>query len=124
MEEVLHHLAGVSTRQQQCFEQLVAQQERAEQEIEQFRDTAQRIPLPEPRAVASQLLTKLTEQADVKAYLHTFEVVATREAWDKESCVRTIALFLSGKAQPANYTLSATQCDNYDALKAEILVRG
>ncbi|MGL5295076.1 MAG: hypothetical protein ACRC9V_15200, partial [Aeromonas sp.] len=59
------------------------------------------ISLPDARATAHQLLTKLTAQDDIEAYLHTFEVVATREVWNKSEWARILAPFLTGEAQQA-----------------------
>lgn len=53
--------------------------------VEQLRGAAaQQIPLPEPRMQAHHYLTKLSDQDDGEAYFHTFEVIVTREAWEKE----------------------------------------
>ncbi|XP_051502548.1 uncharacterized protein LOC127411191 isoform X2 [Myxocyprinus asiaticus] len=101
---------------------LSARQERAEQELMQLRlEAAAHIPIPEPRARASQLITKLTEHDDVEAYLQTFEVIAEREGWDWSEWVRTLAPFLMGEVQRAYYALSPASVDDYKELKNEIL---
>ncbi|MGL5293951.1 MAG: hypothetical protein ACRC9V_09370, partial [Aeromonas sp.] len=68
-------------------------------------------------------LTKLAELDDIDAYLHTFKVTATREAWDKREWVRLLAPFLTGKAQQANFALQAPQNEDYFTFKREILAR-
>lgn len=67
----------VTVRQQQCFEQLAAQQEQAEQGKAQLLAAAQCTPLPAPHHTAYQMLNKMIPQADVEAYLCMFEVTAT-----------------------------------------------
>lgn len=124
MEEIIRRLTEITVRQQQFSEQLAARQERTEQVVEQLRGaTAQRTPLPEPRWQAHQHLTKLNDQDDVEAYLHTFEVIATREAWEKERWAQLLAPFLTGEAQRAYYSLPPPRNEDYDALKKEILAR-
>ncbi|KAI7799815.1 hypothetical protein IRJ41_012432 [Triplophysa rosa] len=68
-------------------------------------------------------MTKLTAQDDIEAYLHTFEVIATREAWDKAEWVKILAPFLTGEAQRAYVALQPLASEDYDALKREILAR-
>ncbi len=45
----------------------------------------QAVPLPEPQTQAHHFLTKLSDQDDIEAYLHTFEVIAAQERNGKES---------------------------------------
>lgn len=73
MEEINHQLTDVSIRQQQLVEQLSGRQKCIELALEQLRlGTAGRIPLPEPRVQAQQLLTKLKEHDDIEAYLRAY----------------------------------------------------
>ncbi|MGL5294269.1 MAG: hypothetical protein ACRC9V_10970 [Aeromonas sp.] len=124
MEEIVSRLPEITVRQQQLTEQMTQRQNRADVAMEQMRETiAARIPLPEARSAAHHLLTKLTDQDDVEAYLHTFEVIANREAWDKSEWVKILAPFLMGEAQQAYYALPAAVTEDYDVLKAEILTR-
>lgn len=46
---------------------------------------------PDATSKAHQCLLRLTDDDDVEAYLHTFEVIATREGWVKEEWARIIA---------------------------------
>ncbi|MGL5294258.1 MAG: hypothetical protein ACRC9V_10915 [Aeromonas sp.] len=124
MEDIVHQLAEITARQQQLTEQLTQRQNRADVALEQMRETiAARIPLQEARSAAHHFLTKLTDQDDVEAYLHTFEVIATREAWDKSEWVKILAPFLTGKAQQAYYALPPAVTEDYGVLKAEIHAR-
>ncbi len=81
------------------------------------------MPLPEPRATAHQLLTKLTSQDDVEAYLHTLEVVARREGWDQAEWAQLLAPLLTGEPQRVYYSLPAVSANDYAILKTEILAR-
>ncbi|KAI7802247.1 hypothetical protein IRJ41_004894 [Triplophysa rosa] len=113
MEEIVRRLAEITVRQQQLTEQLTQRQNRADAAMDQMREAiAAWIPLPE-----------LTDQDDVEAYLHTFEVIAAREAWDKAEWVKILAPFLTGEAQRAYYALPTVAAEDYDVLKAEILAR-
>lgn len=90
--------------------------------VEQLQGTAtQRTPLPEPCMQAHLHLTKLIDQEDVEAYSHIFEVIATREAWEKERWAQVLAPFLMGDAQRAYNSLQRPQSEDYEALKSEIL---
>ncbi|XP_056313748.1 uncharacterized protein LOC130229132 [Danio aesculapii] len=120
MEEVIRHLAEVTTRQQKISEQLAARQERLEHQLLQ---AAGRVPLPEVKINAHQHLTKLSDLDDIDAYLHTFEVIAEREKWPEEEWAKLLAPFLTGEAQRAYYSLEAPKNDDYGALKKEILAR-
>lgn len=91
--------------------------------MEQVCVNAQRMPLSGPRLTAHHMLLKMTELDDVEAYLQMFEVVAVREAWDKEQWARLLAPLLLGEAQRAYYVLPADRIDDYDLLKAVILAR-
>lgn len=111
-------MAEVSVQQQQLTEQLVVGQARHAEELVRLREeTAARVPLPEPRATAHQLLTKLTSQDDVEAYLHTFEVVARREGWDQAEWAQLLALLLTGESQWVYYSLPAVSANDYAILK-------
>lgn len=66
------------------------------------------------------MLTKPTAQDDIEAYLHTFEVVATR---DKAEWARVLAPLLISEAQRAYFSLQPPASEDYEALKREILAR-
>ncbi|MGL5179678.1 MAG: hypothetical protein ACRC8N_16370, partial [Aeromonas veronii] len=66
------------------------------------------------------LLTKLSAQDDIEAYLQTFEVVSTR---DKAEWARVLAPLLIGEAQQTYFSLQPPASEDYEALKREILAR-
>lgn len=76
---------------------------------------------PEVGCPAHQVLTNLTEQDDVDAYLHTFELVAAGEGWSWGGWTTMLASFLTGEVQQAYYSLTANVVSDYDTLKAKIL---
>ncbi len=78
MEEIISRLTEVTVWQQQFTERLAARQEYTDRVVEQLQaSTVGRLPLPDAGVKAHQLLVRLTDQDDVEAYLHTFEVIAT-----------------------------------------------
>ncbi len=98
IEDLVRHLAEVADRKQQMTEQLVVSQARHAEDLVRLRaETAARVPLPEPRTTAHQLLTKLTSQDDLEAYLHTFEVVAHGEGCDQAEWAQLLAPLLTGE---------------------------
>lgn len=118
----IHRLAEVATRKQRCTEQLAQCQENTDHVLGLLREaTVARAPLPDAKTTAHQLLTKLTAQDDIEAYLHTFEVVVTRELWDKAEWPKILAPLLSGEAQQEYYSLLPPANDDYEVLKREIL---
>ncbi len=124
MEELLRQLTDVSLRQQQIVEHLAARQGQADGEIAALRTAArQRVPLPDPRVQAAQLLPKMTAHDDVEAYLQMFENTATAEGWDPEVWARALAPLLTGEPQRAYFSLPTTIAENYADVKREILAR-
>ncbi len=124
IEDLVRHLAEVADRKQQLTEQLVVSQARHAEELVRLRaETAARVPLPEPRTTAHQLLTKLTSQDDLEAYLHMFEVVARREGCDQAEWAQLLAPLLTGKPIQVYNSLSAVSANDYAILKTEILAR-
>ncbi len=91
----------------QLKERLAARQKYTDWVVEQLQANAVgRLPLPDAGDKAHQLLVWLMDQDDVEAYLHTFEVIATREGWVREEWARLITPFLTGEAQRAYYFFS------------------
>ncbi|XP_073804753.1 uncharacterized protein [Danio rerio] len=118
IEEVVRHLAEISRRQQVITEQLTARQDLMEQQLRQAAGSSQF-----SEVSAHRFITKLSDLDDIDAYLHTFEVIAERERWPKESWARMLAPFLTGEAQRAYFALETPKNDDYKALKKEILAR-
>ncbi|KAM9330438.1 uncharacterized protein PAF06_013496 [Gastrophryne carolinensis] len=81
------------------------------------------LPTPQRDIRANQYLQKMTPADDVEAFLATFERIATREAWPKESWAGLVAPFLIGEAQKAYYDLEQDAAQDFNKLKAEILAR-
>ena len=78
---------------------------------------------PEPRRAPRDVLTKLTGDEDVEAFLEIFERTAQGERWPPEEWGRIIAPFLTGEAQRAYRDLSSADAQQYPMLKAAILSR-
>ncbi len=124
MDELLKHLTEISIRQQQIVEHMATRQGETEREVAALRfTTAQRVPLPDPRVHAAQLLPKMTAHDDIEHYLSMFETIATREDWPREDWARILAPLLTGEPQQAYFSMSASQADSYDKLRKEILAR-
>ncbi|KAM9301973.1 uncharacterized protein PAF06_015215 [Gastrophryne carolinensis] len=81
------------------------------------------LPTPQRDIHANQYLQKMTPADDVEAFLATFERIATREAWPKESWAGLVAPFLIGEAKKAYYDLEQDAAQDFNKLKAEILAR-
>ena len=75
-----------------------------------------------PRA-PSDVLTKLTPEDDVEAYIEVFECTATREDWPVADWASILAPFLSGEAQRACRDLPVADARDFVKLKAAILAR-
>lgn len=124
MEELLKHLTEVSIHQQQIMEQMAARQGESEQKIAALRTaTAQRVPLPDPRVQATQLLPKMTAHDDAENYLQMFEAIASREGWPREEWARVLAPLLTGEAQHAFFSMSPALSNSYDEPRKEILAQ-
>ncbi len=124
MEELLKHLTEVSIRQQQIMEHMASRQGETERELTALRVTAaQRVPVPDPRVHATQLLPKMTVHDDIENYLQMFEAIATREDWPRGEWARVLAPLLTGEAQRAYFTLSPEQSESYEELRKEILAQ-
>ncbi len=124
MEELLRQLTEVSLRQQQIVEHLATCQGQVEQELVDLHSAArQRVPLPDSRKQAAQLLPKMTAHDDVEAYLQMFENIATTEGWDPEDWARTLAPLLTGEPQRAFFSLPTEMAESYASVKREILAR-
>ncbi len=124
MEELLRQLTEVSLRQQQIVEHLANRQGQVERELVDLHSTArQRVPLPDSRKLAAQLLPKMTAHDDVEAYLQMFENIATTEGWDPEDWARTLAPLLTDEPQRAFFSLPTEMAESYASVKREILAR-
>ncbi|KAL1270491.1 hypothetical protein QQF64_029507 [Cirrhinus molitorella] len=124
MEELLKHLTEVSIRQQQIMEHMASRQGETEREIAALRlAAAQRVPLPDPRAQAAQLLPKMTVHDDAETYLQMFETLAVREGWPREDWARVLAPLLTGEPQRAYFSMPTERSESYDELRKEILGR-
>ncbi|KAI2658233.1 Transposon Ty3-G Gag-Pol polyprotein [Labeo rohita] len=124
MEDLLKCLTEVSVRQQQIVEHIAGRQGQVEEELAALRlAAAQRVPLPDPRIKATQLLPKLTGDDDIELYLQMFETTATRENWDQSEWARLLGPLLTGEAQRAYFSLPTELAESYDNLKKEILGR-
>ncbi len=124
MEELLKHLTEVSIRQHQIVEHMAACQGESEREIAVLRTAAaQRVPLPDPRVQATQLLPKMSAHDDVESYLMMFEAIATQEGWPREEWARVLAPLLTGEAQLAYFSTQPTLRESYDELRKEIMAR-
>ncbi|KAL1277202.1 hypothetical protein QQF64_023875 [Cirrhinus molitorella] len=124
IEELLQRLTEVSIRQQQIVEHIAACQGETERELAAICDSAaQRVPLPDPRIQATQLLPKMSANDDVESFLQMFENVATREGWSRDEWAQLLAPLLTGEAQRTYFAIPAEMSDRYDELKQEILAR-
>ncbi|KAL1248768.1 hypothetical protein QQF64_022086 [Cirrhinus molitorella] len=124
MEELLQRLTEVSIRQQQIVEHIAARQGETERTLADLRDAAaQRVPLPDPRIQATQLLPKMSANDDVESFLQMFENVATQEGWSRDEWAQLLAPLLTGEAQRTYFSIPTELSDNYDELKQEILAR-
>ncbi len=124
MEELLKHLTEVSIRQQQIVEHMAARQGESEREIAALRTAAaQRVPLPDPRVQATQLLPKMSAHDDVESYLMMFEAIATQEGWPREEWARVLAPLLTGEPQRAYFSTQPLLRESYDELRREIMGR-
>ncbi len=124
MEELLKHLTEVSIRQQQIVEHMAARQGESEREIAALRTAAaQRVPLPDPRVQATQLLPKMPAHDDVESYLMMFEAIATQEGWPREEWARVLAPLLTGEPQRAYFSTQPLLRESYDELRKEIMGR-
>ncbi len=124
MEELLRQLTDVSLHQHQIVEHLATRQGQADQEIAALCTAArQRVPLPDPRVQATQLLPKMTVHDDVEAYLQMFENTATTEGWDPDDWAHALAPLLTGESQRAFFSLPTTAVERYEDVKRELLAR-
>ncbi len=83
----------------------------------------ERVPLPDPRIQATQLLSKMTAHNDEENYLQMFESIAAREGWPQEAWARVLAPLLTGEPQQAYFSMPMGLVDSYDELRKEILAR-
>ena len=111
MEGLLNALVQAQSQQTQILQAL---QERLGQVCQTMVTTGR-------RTDPSKVLTKLTKEDDVEAYLEVFERTASREKWPQAEWAGILAPFLSGEAQRACRDLSGDDVNSYRALKVAIL---
>lgn len=77
----------------------------------------------ETRRAPRDVLTKMTPDDDVEAYLEIFERAAQAERWPQEDWARILGPFLTGEAQKAYRDLAPAENHLYPALKTAVLSR-
>ncbi|XP_035271895.1 uncharacterized protein LOC118226410 isoform X1 [Anguilla anguilla] len=77
----------------------------------------------ENKLTPRDVLTKMTPEDDVEAYLELFERTAHREGWARGDWGGILAPFLIGEAQKACRDLTDAEAANYNHLKAAILAQ-
>ena len=115
---ILGHLLKASIDQQRVTQQLVTNLGQLTRGWLQTQHAA----ATDARRTANQVLTKLTADNEIEAYLHTFEVVAGREGWPRADWAKVLAPFLSGEVSPY-YALLTDEAEDYTCLKAAVLAR-
>lgn len=78
-------------------------------------------PLPDPTQDAQNLLSNITIDDNVEAYLVTFERVAIREDWPLREWAHILAPLLTGEAQIAYFAMPEEEAEDYHSLKTEML---
>lgn len=120
---VLQHLLETRLQQNQLSQEMALGLHVATQELMTLWQMAPAIatPLPNPAQDTQCLLTKLTGDDDIKAFLGTFKRVAFREGWPEREWANALAPLLTGDAQQAYHALPNDGATNHPTLSDEIL---
>lgn len=122
MDSMLQHLLETNIQQQAVTQELAQSLHTATRELlELKRKPCSTTSVPDPCQEVACILTKLTSEDDVEAFLLTYERVARYKEWEEKCWVDILTPFMSGEAQRTYYTLLPEQASHYPILKAEIL---
>lgn len=105
LEPVVRHLLETSVQQAQLIQEMAQGLHMVTQELQtlQHTMTATAIPLPNPSQDTQHLLSKLTADNDVKAFLGIFVRVAIQKGWPQWYWTNALGSLLAGEAQQAYY---------------------
>ncbi|KAK3543953.1 hypothetical protein QTP70_031863 [Hemibagrus guttatus] len=125
LEHILKHLLETSIHQQATSQELIWSLTMATKGLQELHSSPQAaaFPRPEPGHAAQHLLTKMTAEDDVEAFLETFKRIAKREDWPQWDWADVLTPLLTGDAQLVYYALEILQAREYERVKAEIFTR-
>lgn len=116
MELLLKHILETGLQQQQVTQELARGLQGSTQELHTQCATSR---AANPRQEAQHLLHNLNPDDDVKAYLCTFEQMASCKLWPDVEWAQIVAPLFTCKAQLAFCVLSPVTADDCNLLKAE-----